>query len=319
MIGDAFKVTVKKVTITTPPQGVIPINLQENKYSNGCCFDLNVFYHEDGSAYKNDYTTVINHANDFCYDGSVEIEKSINGEFVKVGNADNGTGIKYQLGLYDALFNKRPYGAKIEWLKIFQFFGKGTYRFKSIESLEIGIPIVKYSFVYKLDRFDDEKADATVKIEYNLNGVMSDWKGLQRIDFGYLNIPAMVRIPNSLFGFKNYLDESEYISYQGIKEGFKEWIKDLTDVSYKLIVKVAPDWFCDYLRFEVLKGDDLKITDYNKINFRKQINCEFINEYQNVFVILSGFEKTPEEKYNGNNVIKLDFRNKITISDKKRI
>jgi hypothetical protein len=234
-------------------------------YSIGCCFELPALAEQSFTdELKNDSYGFITFWEKPVTSVAITLEKNTTGVWsTQATLTGNSLGTYYALGFYTSKYNVKPIGYKIEWQYVLAAYGEGNYRLKASGSLW-GIVRDEYSPEFCLKTYTTNRADNTVRIEWWHNGNIGDKDfDENKRDFAQSNWYSQLRLPNSKFGFNSSDTVREYIKYQS---GQKIWTKSETVPKYKLKTGFFNAELHNVIQFDVLQGDKIRITDYNKTN-----------------------------------------------------
>lgn len=262
--GEITKVdaTVQKVLDFDPAE--VPI--EENPFKL-CCYDLNVFADtSDTDEYKNDQSHVIKIIPQ-QYTITMYIEKLVDGSWVSQATLNNDTYGTYYAQGFQTKAKDDYIGYSIAWREVLSSFGVGRYRIK----FDAGSGNAIYSEEFCLRVYTQQAVDRSVRIKYLWNSVIGDADQKAQRDFAGINWWNEIRLQPSIFGNKKGTFEVETVRYQtgkerAVKKSFKE--------EYLLLIKQLPSELHDVVMNDILLADEIKITDYNKINPGRFIDQE---------------------------------------------
>jgi hypothetical protein len=251
----------------TQPSGyVIPSTSTE------CCFLLNVLAETSiTNALRNDKSDFIKFYGNSFTSVVLTLQKYDNGTWndVKILN-NNDVGTFYPFGFFTNSFNEKAIGFLIDWQKVLTFagLGEGSYRIKTADNNAIAPVQNQYSFEYCLKTWNQYREDNTIKIEWNMNALVGDpMNDTKQRDFGTQNRYNQIRLEGD-FGRDTTPFESEYVHYQSGSSGYgKEvWVKNKFFDSFLLSLYPLPYYIHQFLKHDVMLGDDIRISDFNTLN-----------------------------------------------------
>lgn len=258
--GNVHKQDVRfiKTNINNTPQ---PVTFKANVH-NLCCIKWEVFAQlGGGNALYNDYSAPIKF---FPVNETValELEKYVSGAWVKQADLiDDTYGTFFDLREKD---NIKPYGYKIEWYKVLDTFGIGVYRMKFDNAL-----IAQFSDEFCLRIYNECLVDHTVRFTTVRNSLIGGENPTLQFDFAGLMWHDQFRLPNSIFTDKKANHESEELKLNSgqmkdVSKGFREnWMLKCDKLS-KLML--------DVILYDLKQNDLAWVTDYNALNFYRNIN-----------------------------------------------
>lgn len=234
-----------------------------------CCGDFSLKVLADttsGDQFKNDVSGFLWWFNSIVSDAVLKLYKfddSVNNFVFLIDLDDNTYGTFYDYGFFINDEDEKFIGYQLEWKTVLTTHGPGGYKVVCEPTLGIGGSGTLESPMYCLKQFTPERADKTVKIEYNLNhitGIASDDKKFK--DFGELNWYNSLRL-SGYFGFPNSKYTKEFIEYNN---GQSVEVEDEQEPEYLLKLFPQPQFVHDIMRIDVMQGDTVLITDYNSKN-----------------------------------------------------
>lgn len=240
-----------------------------NDTIQGCCLTLPVLAESvvTNSYYNDEYGFIFFWGPGFST-ANLKLEKLVNGTWTEVESLIIDTwGTHYDFGFFTNRFDENAIAYILEWQKVLTDpdLGEGNYRLRSSGTQIIAAGTVdQYSFEFCLQEYTQDRADETVRFEYNLNGILgSQIDDRYRRDFGTLNFPCQFRLPGAMFGFDKYPSERQYIRYQN---GKQVWTGDRSKEEYTLKTGRYDQPLHRFIKHEVLQADDIRVTDYNILN-----------------------------------------------------
>jgi hypothetical protein len=243
------------ILLAENPTGTQPELTLPNPSTYDCCFEIKVFASLlSGDYYVNDKTSFLYQFSDAFTFAEFTLQQ-FNGiwqDLTVLNNDDYGTFYPFQ-------FYKYHIGYLIEWKKVLQLHGEGSYRVKLVANSILGSQTY-YSQEYCLENYTPEKAASTIRIDYWLNGFIGENQKDNKIrDFGELDWFNQIRLEGAL-SYISSAYEREFVQYQN---GIREWIANKQEPKYKLIIKPIPYYIADILRTDIMQADRVSITQYN--------------------------------------------------------
>lgn len=192
-------------------------------------------------------------------------KKNAAGEYEDVdamNNDDYGTFSEF--GFFVNKFSESAIGYQIEWTYVLQAHGQGVYRVKMVSTRPTGSDPDQYSFEFNLETYTDDRADGTVRVEWNRYGSLGDRNNDEKVmDFGTLDWYNQLRIPDSMFG----LPTSEIIrTSTRYQTGRKVWLSDQQVEVLTWNIVGLPGFLHDFLRVDMFMSGVITFTDYNSLS-----------------------------------------------------
>lgn len=231
------------------------------------------------------------------------LEKRINGAWVfsSTLNGTEGYGTFFSYGFFVNQSGESFIGYQLLWNSVLSDTGPGLYRV-SCAATDFAANITTYTTPsYCLQEYTPGRANGTVRIEYNLNGVMginSDDTIIK--DLGTLNWYNAYRLPG-YFGFVEREYTQEEIQYNN---GQRDYVISEQEPEYTLKLKPVPFFVHDVMGTDVMQADRTLITDYNNRNVTNYIlkdvrkNSGYKPEYLPLQSKLAGVEVKFGQRYN---------------------
>lgn len=276
-IFDGEAVSVEFVTLqeNTP---VTPTLLLPNKELFDCCGDkkLLALANDGVSNEENDFFTFMDICSPTATAAIYKIYK--NNVLVATISGGNTCGVDYPFG-FQTVNNQKYVGYKVEWYKVLDLYGAGTYKFE----LVVTDPLLGngsiFSFDFKLCVYRDFLAETTIRLQWWQNGTIGSIADDKKtVDYLGLNWVNQIRLPG-FFGFPTAEYTKETIQYTN---GAREWTFDEQEPIYMLKTKPFPAQIHNLFRISIMQSDRCIITDYNSRNAEKYVNKEimFQTEYK---------------------------------------
>ena len=158
-------------------------------------------------------------------------------------------------------YNKIFISYLLNWKSVLVAFNEGSYRVRCVYNGGAG---EVFSREYCLKTYTAERANGTIRLEYNLNGTWGDVNNDYSIrDFGTENIFQQYRL-KGFFNFTKSTKEETKIQYEN---GEQKEVSSLQTPEYNLFLE-RQAWFVhQIIQADVFQNEKLKITDYNADNF----------------------------------------------------
>lgn len=223
-----------------------------------CKFCLNVYANpsDPANVYENDY-------NSFLY-GFSDVATSVVMELFKCGekvddiiNDDYGT--FYGFGFHtDGI--KEYIGVQIDWLKVYNTHGAGTYTIKTTATLYDSSTFEQESFEYNLRLYSPALTDGTVRFEFRHNGIIGDLndpkdkRSYRDLDWG-----NQIRLRGLTYTATPSYEQEEIQYWNGEQQDVKN---ELT-VEYKVLLRPIPYTIHKYMQVDVIQADSIIVSDYN--------------------------------------------------------
>lgn len=221
---------------------------------------------------------------------------------------DDTYGTFHEFGFFVNIEGKPFIEYLLEWQKVLAAFGPGMYKVKCDVSFSIGgLTGTYYSPTYCLAPYSPARADGTVRVEYNLSGLLGTSQyDSEVVDRGDQTFYNAYRIPG-YFGFPKATYEETRIQYNS---GMRGYVTDFQEPEFMLQTYPIPGFLLEIIRTDVLQADRITITDYNGRN---------INTWVNKRVFKNGpFEPEYHELQNRLASVKLNFKQEINNLRKNR-
>jgi hypothetical protein len=256
--------------------------LPESEILSGkCCFDLPALAERTWTSdFKNDYHSPIFWWSDSFTSAVMKLQKSINGVWTDVKTLNVNTwGTFYSFGFNQAsetnIYGDNAIGYKINWglVLVDSTLNIGNYRVKCTGTTLFGDTIDQYSLGFNLMEYNDSRADRSVRFEWWLNGSIGDKNDdMFKRDFGINNWYNMIRLPDSRFGKDNTPQvDKTYVKYQN-PLGKMVWTGSKQVQNYVFNSGAYPVELHRYIEFDILQGDEIRVTDYDINNPVKHQN-----------------------------------------------
>lgn len=289
---------------TNPEQQDVNLNIPDAENSD-CCVEACVFASGNNDPFENDRSSVLWVYGAGFTSVSLILQKWNGGDWEDVAILNDNS-----LGDYTP-FDTFTQGTRLvayylDWSLTQDAHGNGSYRVKTLENTFLGDQISQYSQSWCLMTYSPYLANGSVKIEWvNTHLICGLENGTLNYDFQDARISGQIRLKESFFGLDNSTYERNFVKYQNKQ---KVWIQDDEQENYILTTGKLTESQHDYLKNFVLKGDEIKITDYNSNNARTHIQTRvlFDGEYSPIYV-----EGSKQSR------IELNFRNEFSIERKR--
>lgn len=279
MSGNAFYNTFKLIA-KNPLQETPALDLPESTVKD-CCedFDFDVLADDTNDETKNDingflwwFDPVVSTAALSLWKHDPTQPGADSEGFYQVALLNDSTyGTAYAYGFFTNDQGEKFVGYQIEWSKVLDEEGEGTYKVKCIVTLSYGGTGTIESYKYCLKTYTPSRADGTVRLEYYLSGVTGDVNDTTKIkDFGDLNWYNSMRLPG-WFGFLQPTHKEEFIKYNS---GELKFVESEQEEEYELQIKQRPMNVHRTIKTDFIQADQKFITDYNKNNVESIVRLQ---------------------------------------------
>ena len=250
--------------IATNP--IIEETIVTTHIATDCCSDLVWRVLADASSsldLKNDTTSFLKWFNkDVINTAIIKLVKPDLTEVTLTSSLLYGT--PYDYGFKTNSKNEKLVGYLIDWHLVLLAFGEGIYSIKYYTTTIFGGAQTITEKSYCLKQYTDARANGTVRIEYNLQGLIGDNKlDENMLDFADLDWYQQHRF-DGVFYYNNSNYNTDEIQY---KNGQIETVEDSQVPEYILDLKGIPAFKHDILRTDIYQANSILITDYNSRNF----------------------------------------------------
>jgi len=290
-----------------PAEPKVSLNLPPVE-NQDCCVEPIVFASlSNTDPFENDKTSVI-----WIYDNGItnvemKLQQWVGSSFIDVATLNNNTlGTAYLFGQIQSVEGDNLVGYLIDWNKVLLALGLGTYRIQTTETTVFGSTVNQESDSWCLQEYNPNLVKGSVKIEWENSHIICGLNsGTQTFDFGTTKLAGEIRLQDSIFGFDSSTYERDFVKYQNKQ---KVWLKDIEEENYILKTGRLTEDLHDYIKNFILKGDNIKVTDYNQNNSRTHIQTKviFSGDYAPEYVSGSKLSK-----------VELNFTNEFTIERKR--
>jgi len=229
-----------------------------------CCFVLPVLAKiSGGDYYTDDKSSVLFFYNIGITGATMTLQKWNGNAFDDVSLlTDNTYGSNYPYAFETNENNENLQGYILDWQKILVLEGTGTYRVKAESSTVLSSTNEEFSFEYCLKEYTDFRADLTTRLEWFNSGIIGSEKDDTKTrDYGSIDWFNQIRLPETIFGDDNNSYSREFVRYQN---GEQVWIQDDNVENYVLKSGRFPAYLHKYLKYDMMQGDNIKVTNYDK-------------------------------------------------------
>jgi hypothetical protein len=261
MNGQAIK---QDIFVLRPAIDDVP-RMQDAPNPTGCDFHLPALAEfEPSDDHFNDKHSVIWFFDELFSDVKIYLQKKTSGTWADVIELTDDTyGTFYEFGFFVNKFSESAIGYLIDWTLVLNEEGVGMYRVRVTGTKAIGSFTDQYSFEFDLQVYTQYRADRTVRVEWNRNGVLGNRITDERVDdYGVLDWYNSIRIPNSLFGLDVSELTQEYIRYPN---GANVWLGDSQVEELTWNIYSLPQELHRFLQVDLMQAGKMKFTDYNKL------------------------------------------------------
>jgi len=254
------------------------VDMCDCRCNEGCVLKLPVFAISGGTDYQNDKSSFLYTTASIVGTGAMELHKKEGSTWVKKADLNNNAlGTYFPKNTWTAHAHQLNYfGYEIEWENVLTSYGHGEYMIKTTITV-FGNATVKYSDIYYLLEYTDQRADGTVRIHTIQNGYIK--RG--RFDWSDMNWNQYIRL-HGYFGFRTptFITE-EYLTQKYVDEQIQDEIRDefTLEINDMLNNNVSEDFI-----YNRMLANEIFITDYNLCNTQQYINYPVKPEsFDNVF------------------------------------
>ena len=268
---DAANLSTRRTVIDVVEVGELPAGMQFDSCKFQCIPKMIRFTDEIGiDGLKNDFTALF--------------VNTFKGANVEANIINTETGVEYPLvnddygKIYSFALPNLAWGYRIDWFKVWDVLGYGSYKFTIQVKNIVGTVISEFeSICFALIKYADEAANGTVRIETIQTGKLAhgnnykdlvttggdkvDWVQQWRV-FGALMLSGMTR--------ENHrIQKTSRSSLQ---------IKDEIVPEYDLRIKRIAFSQVNSIIFDGMFANLVKVVDYNVFNFENFKEIELYNE-----------------------------------------
>jgi hypothetical protein len=261
--------------VLRPSVDEVPV-MQDAPNPSGCDFELPALAEfEPSDDHFNDKHSVIWFFDELFSDVKIYLQKKVGGEWTDLSELTNDTyGTMYDFGFFVNKFSESAIGYLIEWTEVLNAHGQGKYRVRVEGTKAIGDFEGLTSFEFDLKNYTQYRADKTVRVEWNRNGVNGNRITDSRVDdYGTLNWYNQIRIPNSMFGFDTSDLTKEFIRYPN---GENVWLEDKQIEELTWDIVALPNYIHRFIQVDVMQSEVLTFTDYNKLAPTANVDREVV-------------------------------------------
>lgn len=279
-------------------QGIEDTDFCDCECNHGCTLKLPVFAKAAGTDYENDRRFFSWRVLSQGDTASMELYKLVGNtwELQTILN-NNAYGFYYPLGTWTLYPGQElQFGYELDWESVLINFGHGEYRVKADMSV-LGQPVVKWSDIYYLLEFSEQRADQTFVMRTIMNGKIRrspfDWTGLEREQ--WIRLPGYFGFRTPTFITEEYLlnNYKEEQIQDEIRDEYTLWIERLLDAS------VSEEFI-----YHSLLANEIFFTDYNLCNTDKK-------KFTNFPVKPSSIDEPFEDRYTKGRFYKVKFTDRF--------
>lgn len=167
------------------------------------------------------------------------------------------------LGYFTNSLNQKPFTVYIDWNAVLNDLGIGCYRI-ILRGVFGSTTITEKSFLFNLQAYSTEVIDETVRIEWTLTGKLGSYKREEeQRDFDSQEFRNCLRLPSAYFGEDSSDSEFESVRYQN---GQKLFTTQNRKTKYILKTGFYPYAIHKFIKFDMLMGEQVEVTDFNIAN-----------------------------------------------------
>lgn len=198
--------------------------------------------------------------------------------------------------------NQKAVGYKINWREVLLALGEDTYYIKCSGTTIFGTSIILYSDTYCLKQYSLYRANGTVRIEYNINGILGNNDNDSTVrDYMQSNWYNQHRF-DGIFHFSNAQYKVDEIQYEN---GLIDAVEHGQTPEYLLSLRQLAMFKHNLLRTDILMANKILVTDYNNKNIE--------NYYQKQVTKVSGYD--PKLFINQSKLGDIEIKLKQTINN----
>lgn len=250
--------------------------MQAAPNATGCSFELPALAEmEPTDDHFNDKHSVIWFFGELFSDIKIYLQKKSGSTWNDVAELTDDTyGTMYDFGFFVNKFSESAIGYLIEWTKVLNEEGVGSYRVRVTGMQSIGDFEDQYSFEFALKVYNSFRADKTVRVEWNRSGCLGNRLKDERVDdYGILDWYNQIRIPNSIFGFDTSELAKDYIRYPN---GSNVWLGDKQTEELTWNIYALPNYVHRFIQVDIMQSGKQKFTDYNKLAPTQTVDREVV-------------------------------------------
>lgn len=273
MNGQAIKQDIYILRPTVPDSPT----MQEVVNATGCSFELPALAELDPTDdHFNDKHSVIWFFGELFSDIKIYLQKKSGSTWNDVTELTDDTyGTMYDFGFFVNKFSESAIGYLIEWTKVLNEEGVGSYRVRVTGTQSIGDFEDQYSFEFALKAYTSSRADRTVRVEWNRSGCLGNRLKDEKIDdYGILDWYNQIRIPNSIFGFDTSEPTKNYVRYPN---GSNVWLGDSQIEELTWNIYALPSYIHRFIQIDIMQAGKQTFTDYNKLAPTQNVDREVVS------------------------------------------
>ena len=282
-IGDIAAFTIPTLDIPSVPQE--------------CCVLLPALASTLDAEFKDDFFEVLFHYDRLLTASVVlKLQEQIAGVFVDIATlTDNTYGINRPFDFQRFKDDSRSFvGYRLDWKTVLSVEGEGIFRIESTHTDLFTIETVEVSFEFCLKEYSATRANETTRFTWFLDGLIGDVLDDEQV-VDYRNLATLIggdgwinqlRLPKSFFGRNKSNYEKEFVRYSN---GQQVWIKDEQIEVYEWATGRYDGILHGYIKSNILQGDRILVTDYNRLNSNKIVNkaVKFDGNYEPDYTVNS--------------------------------
>lgn len=176
---------------------------------------------------------------------------------------NNNYGTFKAYNFFTNIYGEKHIGYQLEWRKVMSLHGAGSYKVRASSTSTIFGTNTQDSFEFCVNEFTPDRANGTVRIEYNLNSIIGDnLDDLKSRDFGTLNWYSSIRVP----GYFGYPTEEYTKTFDQYNSGERVYLDNEQEPEF--VLKLKPVFYAihELMRTDIMQADAVYMTDYNTNN-----------------------------------------------------
>jgi len=174
---------------------------------------------------------------------------------------DSTYGAYYDFGTWSDFQGQENYKVYvIDWDLVFNAFGNGVYILDA-DYVVLGNSFTISSQQFKLQEYNDYRANGTVSFEWTQNGRIRN----SEYNYSNMNIKQYIRLDGKFGTWEPSLEKDEiiYSNYE------RKQVQDEIVNSYSFESRLVDSYISNLLVNDMMLADDIKVTDFNLYNHRK--------------------------------------------------
>ncbi|GAG96267.1 unnamed protein product, partial [marine sediment metagenome] len=165
-LGEAIKENFILIK-NNPSQELVQLDLPKSTLID-CCFTIPVLAKlTGGDRFTNDQSSVVYFYDSGFSSASLNLQKYNGSNWIEVAPLiDDTYGTNYPFGFAENAGGEKLLGYLIDWQKVLNAEGEGSYRIQTEETPVIGDVVNRFSFDYCLKTYNEIRANKTVRFDW---------------------------------------------------------------------------------------------------------------------------------------------------------